>query len=245
MIFPFAVGTSVSQPDTGMDTTGGPPAGMVLIPGGEYMMGKDESGDSDPAHKVRVDTFYMDKYEVTNSEYLRFCTETDRTLPEYWGVDKYRCGPDFRDHPVVGVSQADAKAYAEWIGKRLPTEAEWEYAARGELVDKNYPFGDEADSAKANFKSKGTRPVGSYPPNGFGLYDMAGNVVEWVADSYDKDFYASSPEDNPTGPDKGKFGVIRGGGWHSGPYCNRVFFRNCLPKGWQDINVGFRCAWDQ
>ena len=141
----------------------------------------------------------------------------------------------------------DAGAFAEWIGGRLPTEAEWEYAARGGLEGKAYPWGDEIEPALANYArtgTTGTKTVGSHPPNGFGLNDMSGNVVEWVADRYDPAYYARSPKADPRGPEAGKHRVIRGGGWHSGPYCNRVYFRNALPANWVDISVGFRIAKD-
>jgi formylglycine-generating enzyme required for sulfatase activity len=221
---------------------------LVLIPGGECIMGKNGEGDHSPAHKMYIDSFLIDAHEVTNSQYFAFCQKTDRRLPEFWGMDGFHCGPGFPNHPVVGVSWSDAKEYAVWAGKRLPTEAEWEYAARGGLIGKNYPTGDDLDSTQANYtiqgKGKGTVPVGSYPPNGYGLYDMAGNVVEWVSDYYAEDYYSICPYENPIGPEKGKFRVIRGGGWHSGPSCNSVFFRNALPGGWVDFNVGFRCAKD-
>ncbi|UCC44292.1 MAG: formylglycine-generating enzyme family protein [Candidatus Zixiibacteriota bacterium] len=217
---------------------------MVLIPGGSFLMGNEKGFDTGPVHKVALDSFYLDAHEVTNAEYHEFCKATERKLPEFWGMEKYHCGPDFPDHPVVGVSWSDAKAYAEWADKRLPTEAEWEYAARGGVESENYPYGPETDSTKANFSSEGTVAVGSFPPNGFGLYDMSGNVVEWVADYYRQDYYESSPAANPQGPEKARFRVIRGGGWHSGPYCSRVYFRNALPANWVDFNVGFRCARD-
>lgn len=220
---------------------------MVLIPGGEFLMGSAGEGDHSPVHTVRIDSFYIDRLEVTNADYHAFCLETGRGLPEFWGMDSFRSGPAYPDHPVVGVSWFGAAAYAEWAGKRLPTEAEWEYAARGGLSGAAYPNGDELDPSDANYtKSERGGPVavGSYPPNGFGLHDVAGNVVEWVADWYSPDYYAVSPGANPAGPDDGKFRVIRGGGWHSGPGCNRVFFRNALPPNWLDMNVGFRCAMD-
>ncbi|KPJ60970.1 MAG: hypothetical protein AMJ46_04125 [Latescibacteria bacterium DG_63] len=218
-----------------------------MIPGGEFVMGSGTEGDHSPAHKVHIDSFYMDKYEVTNAQYLLFCKETGRKMPEFWGIDKFRCGPDFPDHPVIGVSSYDAEAYAEWCGKRLPTEAEWEYAARGGLEGKDFPSGDTIDSTLANCSRSGTGgtvPVGSYPANGFGLHDMAGNVCEWVSDYYDGEYYSRSPTDNPKGPETEKFRVIRGGGWHSGPHCSRVYFRNALRGSWIDFNVGFRCAKD-
>lgn len=226
--------------DTGCGT-------MILVPGGDFVMGSDNGGDHGPSHIVRLDTFYIDKYEVTNAQYHRFCLETGRSLPEFWDMDVFHCSMDHPDHPVTGVSWSDAVAYAEWCGKRLPTEAEWEYAARGGLSGRKYPNGDTLTTADANYtKSErgGTVPVGSYPANGFGIHDTAGNVTEWVADWYSADYYAVSPHANPKGPEKGKFRVIRGGGWHSGPSCNRVYFRNALPPNWLDFNVGFRCAKD-
>jgi formylglycine-generating enzyme required for sulfatase activity len=217
---------------------------MVLIPGGDFLMGRDGEANNSPAHEVRLDSFYIDEHEVTNAQYQRFCEETGRKLPEFWGMDAFRCGLDYPNHPVVGVSWADAKAYAEWAGKRLPTEAEWEYAARGGLENKVYPYGDELDETQANFKSDGTVPVMSYPPNGYGLYDMAGNVREWVADYYDEFYFGASPRENPRGPEKGTFKVVRDGGWHSGKGCLNVDDRICLPTYWVDFAVGFRCAKD-
>jgi iron(II)-dependent oxidoreductase len=220
---------------------------MVLIPGGAFAMGAKGEGDHSPHHEVSIGAFYIDRYEVTNAQYYEFCEASARRLPEFWGMEAFRSGPDYPEHPVVGISWYDARAYAEWAGKRLPTEAEWEYAARGGLTDKEYPHGDGIDSTTANFTKAelgGPVPVGSYPPNGFGLYDMAGNVVEWVADYYAGEYYSDSPFENPEGPEKGKFKVIRGGGWHSGPSCCRVFYRNALPANWRDFNVGFRCVKD-
>jgi iron(II)-dependent oxidoreductase len=247
LILAFDFGMSFSQSDQQPQKAIEAQAEMVLIPGGEFVMGKDDEGVCGPAHKVYIDSFYMDKHEVTNAQYLEFCTQTGRALPEFWGMKQFRSGPDFPNHPVTGISWSDAKAYAEWAGKRLPTEAEWEYAARGGLADMSYPHGDELDSAQANYTLadlEGTVAVGSFPPNGYGLHDMAGNVWEWVADYYDGEYYRKSPLENPAGPEDGKFKVIRGGGWHSGPYCNRVYYRNALPPNWVDFAVGFRCAKD-
>ena len=226
--------------------------GEVLIPGGEFLMGNASEGDHNPPHKVRVESFYMDKFEVTNFQYLKYCQETDARLPEFWGIDHFRSGPKYPDHPVVGIAYTEARAFAEWAGKRLPTEAEWEYAARGGLVGKKFPHGDELEPDMANYwlwdelrsSGKGLVPVGSYPPNGYGLHDMAGNVIEWVTDRYDAGYYKDSPFDNPQGPGKGRFRVIRGGGWHSGPSCVCVYYRNALPQNWRDFNVGFRCVRD-
>lgn len=219
---------------------------MVLVPGGEFLMGDDESSDAAPVHRVRVPPFHIDKTEVTNAEYLRFCEATTHPLPEFWGMDVFRSGPDFPNHPVVGVSWGDAVEYAAWRGARLPTEAEWEYAARGGLVRAEYAFGDSLRSdmyAPTGAVGKvGPSPVASFPPNGFGLHDMTGNVNEWVRDRYDPEYYRRSPVENPRGPASGTFRVFRGGGWHTGPGCTGVAFRNALRSNWLDFNLGFRCA---
>jgi len=217
---------------------------MVLIPAGEFQMGKDDEGDHAPLHSVRLSAFYLDAREVTNAEYLAFCQATDHRLPMFWTLDKFQSGPSFPNHPVVGVGSADAEAYADWAGKRLPTEAEWEYAARGGLQGQDFPGGAELDSTLANYSSQHALPVGSYPPNGYGLYDMAGNVREWVSDFYDPDYYRKSPVENPRGPDKAAYRVVRGGGWFSGKYCQKIFLRVALPVQWVDFNIGFRCARD-
>jgi len=246
-ILALGITTSFSQSSEEPQKAGQTQAEVVLIPGGEFLMGKGEEGDCSPVHKVFVDSFYMDKYEVTNSQYAKFCEETGRQLPEFWGMKEFNSGADFPNHPVIGISWVDARDYADWAGKRLPTEAEWEYASKGGLVGKNYPNGDELDSTFANYSLAGvdaTAPVGSYPPNGYGLHNMAGNVWEWVADYYDGDYYAASPVTNPGGPEDGKFKVIRGGGWHSGPGCNRVYYRSALQSNWVDFAVGFRCVKD-
>jgi iron(II)-dependent oxidoreductase len=220
---------------------------LILIPAGEFLMGSDSDGDHNPAHNVYIDSFYIDKYEVTNAQYLEFCEATDHKLPQFWGKDEFRSGPGYPDHPVIGLSWRDAAEYAKWRGKRLPTEAEWEYAARGGLVGKKYPNGDTLDPSHGNHSKSelgGPMAVGSYAANGYGLHDMQGNVLEWVQDYYEADYYSSSPTSNPKGPEAGRFRIMRGGGWYSGPYCNQVHFRNALPENWVDFNLGFRCAKD-
>jgi formylglycine-generating enzyme required for sulfatase activity len=224
-----------------------PTEGMALIPAGTFVMGAEDDLADNPPHEVSVGAFYMDLREVTNAEYLEYCRATGALVPEFWGMEAFHSGSDFPEHPVVGVSWREATAYAEWRGKRLPTEAEWEYAARGGLSGEGYPNGatltpEDANSAASRLG--GTVPVGIYPPNGYGLYDMAGNVAEWVADRYGAGYYRVGPRDNPRGPEEGRFRVFRGGGWHSGPNCNRVSYRNALPANWRDFNVGFRCVMD-
>jgi formylglycine-generating enzyme required for sulfatase activity len=223
------------------------PAELILIPGGDFLMGANSEGDHSPVHLVRLDAFYMDRYEVTNAQYLSFCRATGHRVPEFWGMSGFRSGPEYPNHPVVGVSWRDAADYAAWCGKRLPTEAEWEYAARGGVGGLDFPNGDSLQPSDGNYNKSnqgGAVAVGSYRANGFGLHDMQGNVVEWVADFYDAEYYASSPTDNPQGPERGRFRVIRGGGWHSGASCNKVYYRNALPPNWVDFGVGFRCAAD-
>ena len=223
---------------------------MSFIPGGEFLMGIDSERSSDfsPAHQVTIDSFYMDKHEVTNAEYKAFCEATGYKLPEFWNIESFRCGDSFPDFPVVGVNWYDAMRYANWAGKRLPTEAEWEYAARGGLTGKDYPTGDTVGRIEEK-KQPGewiNRIVkaGLFEPNGFGLYDMDGNVWEWVLDNYDGQYYENSPLDNPQGPAQGSNKVIRGGSWHSGPMCKRVYYRKNLPSNWIDFAVGFRCVKD-
>jgi iron(II)-dependent oxidoreductase len=225
-----------------------PESDMVLIRAGEFMMGKNtrEPTDWQPEHKVQLDEFYMDKYEVTNRQYYKFCKETNSPLPEFWESPQFKCSMEYPEHPVVGVNFTDAVRYAYWAGKRLPTEAEWEYAARGGLSGSDFPWGDQIDSTVCNYgrRYKSTLKVGSFKPNGYGLYDMSGNVWEWTSDNYGDDYYSDSPPQNPVGPSRGRFKVIRGGSWHSGAMCVQVYYRNGLPSNWIDFAVGFRCAKD-
>ncbi|MBC8367101.1 SUMF1/EgtB/PvdO family nonheme iron enzyme [bacterium] len=219
------------------------PDGMAYIPGGVFNMGREGSNDASPVHVVEVSAFYMDVHEVTCAEYKVFCDSTGHRLPEFWGSEKYHCGEDYPDHAVVGVSRNDAAMYAKWAGKRIPSEAEWEFAARGGSKDWVYPCGAEMEEHQANFRKKsGLQAVKLYEPNGYGLYDMGGNVWEWVGDYYDPNYYSESPRENPRGPESGSLVVIRGGGWYSGPGCLRVDGRGALSPGWVDFAVGFRCA---
>src|SRR5262245_32092940 len=183
---------------------------LVLIPSGEFLMGCETGYPAErPVHRVLVDAFYLSKYPVTNAQYARFIQETGHRVPylddrrvqrENWNPDTRTYPTGRADHPVVLVSWKDAQAYCQWAGGRLPTEAEWERAARGGLARKLYPWGDEIDPSLANCDNReGTTPVGSYPASGYGLYDMAGNVWEWVADWYDAKYYQSAPLTNPLG----------------------------------------------
>ena len=186
---------------------------VALIPAGEFQMGGSDSDaevDEHPVHTVDVEAFYIDKYEVTNAQYKKFVDANPQwqkdNIPRnlhngkylrFWRGNTYHLSKE--NHPVVYVSWYAAMAYAKWAGKRLPTEAEWEKAARGGVVGIKYPWGDLIDSTKANYgRAVGkTMPVGSYPPNDYGLYDMVGNVMEWCLDAYDEEFYSHSPLHNP------------------------------------------------
>jgi len=191
---------------------------LSKIPGGEYLMG-DAAGDGDsdeiPVHKVILDEFYISKNEVTFEEFDRFCEMTGRKIPDDsgWGRGKM---------PVINVTWGEAVAYCVWLSEktgrkyRLPTEAEWEKAARGGLAGK-YPFVGVPGAEKANYANIISKPsvVRSYPPTGYGLFDMAGNVWEWCYDWYGERFYTAAPQYNPKGPQSGKYRVLRGGGWGS------------------------------
>jgi formylglycine-generating enzyme required for sulfatase activity len=208
---------------------------MLLIPAGEFLMGSTEAEidryeaeaeesnarrwftDEAPQHTVYLDAYYIDRYEVTNAQYRKFVEEAVYREPRYWDSGGRRHRFELPDQPVIGVSWDDAVAYAEWAGKRLPTEAEWEKAARG-TDGRRYPWGDVFDSDQCNAhlrRSLGTQPVGSYPSGAspYGLLDMAGNVWEWCADWYGSDYYTKSPYKNPQGPQTGDERVLRGGAW--------------------------------
>ena len=227
---------------------------MALIPAGEFLMGDafdERYGDERPQHRVYIDAFMIDTYEVTNAQYKAFCDATERSYPSDpgWGGDYADYFLSKQDFPVVNVSWLDASAYALWAGKRLPTEAEWEKAARGGLEGKRYPWGDAITQDDANYAGVGARdvwnytsPVGSFSPNGYGLYDMAGNVWEWCADWYDFGYYGSSPGSNPTGPATGSFRVLRGGSWNDDTNNVRVATRDDNNPSNRDDNNGFRCA---
>lgn len=225
-------------------------SGMVLVPGGTFQMGKpsENGANYSPRHTVTVDSFMMDKHPVTNEKYMLFCTKAGHRLPEFWNVDLFRSGEEYLNYPVIGVSWADAMKYAQWAGKRLPTEAEWEYAARGGLAEHEFPDGNEWKYPRLkNDPGQWTNQimeVGLREANGFGLFDMADNVWELVADRYADDYYDYSPVENPTGPAKGSNVVIRGGSWHSGAMCKKVYYRKGIPNSWIDFGVGFRCAKD-
>ncbi|MDF0674093.1 MAG: SUMF1/EgtB/PvdO family nonheme iron enzyme [Nitrospira sp.] len=227
-------------------------APMVLVPAGEFWMGTpDGEGNKDehPRHRVHVDAFYIDQYEVTTARYARFFQETNQDAPKYWSD---RVPKQHAHKPVVGVHWGDATDYCAWAGKRLPTEAEWEKASRG-TDERRYPWGNEPPSEqranfhKTEFQNYGVlTDVGSFEEgkSSSSVYDMAGNVGEWVADGYDENYYSKSPVRNPKGPPTEVFGVVRGGSWGNRPYGIRSAFRNRNLSTNRNDDVGFRCAQD-
>ncbi len=222
-------------------------ADMVYIPAGSFTMGSDlpdAPADAQPAHTVDLDAFWIDRDEVTNQEYKVFLDATEHRLPQAWN-GKYPAGRD--DMPVAGVSWADAAAYCSSVGKRLPTEAEWEKAARG-TDGRTWPWGNEWDAARANAEAQdGTafRPVGTYP-NGaspYGVLNMAGEVWEWVQDWYAAQYYTLKVLRNPSGPGLGDFKVARGGSLIDARALVRTFARlGIYPPDFPGIDVGVRCA---
>ena len=253
--FVFSIGVSAQKKENP----------LILIPGGTFTMGNEKRApDERPTHKVYLDAYYISKFEVTNAEYYEFwlslqtnnsknTQETPQHTPENFTHlphigDWPERATKFPDHPVVGVSWHDAKAYAEWKGMRLPTEAEWEKAARG-YTDRTWPWGN-AIKPHANTSDKNDgyenriAPVGSFPKGKsyFGVMDMAGNVWEWTADWYSDVYYFHSPKKNPTGPTVGSWRVIRGGSWiDTLPRCSTTFRYYFYPT-LKTSSVGFRVA---
>jgi len=263
---------------------------MVLVPTGEFRMGAPAGSgglpDEQPERAVLLSAFYIDRFEVTNEAYFLFVSMSGHRMPEnsnpaatLW-KDR-RPMPGIERHPVVNVSWTDADAYCRWAGKRLPTEAEWEKAARG-TDGRRYPWGDQWDVLLANSasywagrtvqfdsgadweafwvkgegaqiaKEKGlngevlTMPVGSFPGSTsvYGLFDMAGNVAEWVQDWYDPNYYPSGPLTNPTGPPRGAIKSMRGGSWLKPAVSLRTSDRDWGTIDSRPSGTGFRCAQD-
>ena len=252
---------------------------MILIPEGKFVMGRDADQafasclvlydpyhdlmecalswfeDEEPIHTVHLDDYYIDKYEVTNAEYQACVEDGVCVQPEKFSSysrDEYFGNPEYGNYPVIYVNWYDAKSYCEWRGARLPTEAEWEKAARG-TDGRIYPWGDSFDGTAGNFcnpeigdnRYSDTAPVGSFPEDTspYGVMDMAGNVFEWIADWYEYDYYDSSPSEDPQGPTDGKQRVMKSCNW-SCVYTSSIHASDrfwAFPDYKWDM-YGFRCA---
>lgn len=228
----------------------------VKIHSGSFMMGGG-NGDFDerPSHEVNIRSFSIDRFEVTNAQY-QSCVSAGRCTPAHYndgkcliwtgkGFKPVNVPVQYRDSlfPAVCVTWRQAGEYCGFRGMRLPTEAEWEYAARSGGQSR-YSWGDGAPSlSKCTMYGQGKlKRVESYSPNAFGLYDMTGNAWEWTSDYYQKDYYTVSPKDNPNGPDVGLYRVIRGGGWYSGADQLRCSNRQWFSPDYAEASIGFRCA---
>ena len=250
-----------SNSQTG-EITGQDGAPMVLIPAGPFPMGvppgdRDGGRDEYPRHEVTLDSFYIDKFEVTNGRYIEFVRATSHRIPQHpkdvsrnlW--QKSLMPESVTDRPVVNVDWYDAQTYCQWAGKRLPTEAEWEKAARGG-DNRRFPWGNVEPTAKhLNYNQrwigeKTLMPVGSYElgKSPYGIYDMAGNVWEWVHDWYDDHYYEKSPAKNPPGPETGSDKVLRSSGWQVETPLVRIFTRVKSDPLIRNESTGFRCAMD-
>jgi formylglycine-generating enzyme required for sulfatase activity len=236
-------------------------ARMILVPAGSFPMGvpkgdRDGGRDEYPRHEVALGHYYIDIYEVTHGRYAEFVKATGHRTPENPKYPKRtlwndRLSDSLAERPVINVDWHDADAYCRWAGKRLPTEAEWEKAARG-TDDRRFPWGNVEPTHKhLNFNQqwqgeKTLMPVGSYEAgkSPFGAYDMAGNVWEWVADWYDPLYYEKSPAANPKGPDTGTYKVLRSSGWSVETPLVRLFTRVKSDPTNRNDSTGFRCAAD-
>ncbi|CAG9045811.1 Serine/threonine-protein kinase Pkn1 [Chlamydia abortus] len=231
---------------------------MVFIEGGAFIRGSREGQrDEHPVHEIFLQSFFLDIHPVTNEQFVRYLecsgSEQDKYYNELIRLKDSRIQrrsgklviePGYAKHPVVGVTWYGASGYAAWVGKRLPTEAEWEIAAYGGVAQQRYPCGEEIDKSLANFFSSDTTAVMSYPANAYGLYDMAGNVYEWCEDWYSYDFYELSAQEShaPQGPAQGVYRVLRGGCWKSLKDDLRCAHRHRNNPGAVNSTYGFRCA---
>jgi iron(II)-dependent oxidoreductase len=227
---------------------------LVHIAAGGFTMGRTKLTSDDktnmrphallddrPARTVWVDAFDIDPREVTNERYAQFARATSRPLPYHWRNGTYPEGA--AELPVFNVNWRDAADFCAWDGKRLPTEAEWERAARGGVEGAEFPNGPSINAKLARFNVEtGPVAVGSFAANAFGLFDMAGNVSEWCADWFEREYYKKGEDRNPKGPAEGLYKVIRGGAWSDSAPRLTVYFRNWVRPEQRSPNIGFRCV---
>ena len=256
------------------------PPDLARIPAGDFLMGSsDAEEDERPVHRVYVSEYFIGRFPVTQDEYAQFVHATGYSPPSIRGLPLIASGgrdglfkglaapyvwedgqppAGHGSHPVVLLRYDDALAYCQWLSEgltrivRVPTEAEWEKAARGGVEGQRYPWGNDIDPSRCNFladplskRQHGTRPTGTYPPNQYGLCDMAGNVWEWVSDWYTSDYYASSDVRDPRGPESGNMRIVRGGSWvNENVGMLRCAYRHKVPPDTYAYSVGFRivCA---
>jgi len=221
---------------------------MVRIPEGWFLMGSDSGQDNErPIHRVWVDAFELAACQVTNSGYAQFLASTHHRKPLHWDDPVF----SHPEQPVVAPSWFDAQAYCKWLTERtgrhyrLPTEAEWECAARAGLEQKLYPWGDAPLESLANYSARwkhAPEPVGRAEQNAFGLFDIGANVHEWCADCFDPSYYLVSPDRNPQGPPEGTRRASRGGSWRHATKVSRCAARSSIPPDFQYADYGFRVA---
>ena len=221
---------------------------LILIPQTTFLMGSDAGQDCErPIHSVTVDAFLLASTQATNAEYGRFLRATSVLPPPFWSDLNF----NHPQQPVTGVSWFEAARYCEWLSSqvgrafRLPTEAEWECAARGGLAQKNFPWGDDPPQSLPDYATRwqtGPEPVARYAPNAFGLYDICDNVHEWCSDWYDPNYYAASLGHNPQGPASGQRKASRGGSWRHHIKVARCSARSSIPPEFQYADYGFRVA---
>lgn len=221
---------------------------MVSIPAGRLAMGCDNGRDDEkPVHCVWIDGFELAARQVTRAEYACFLAATGRPAPPFWNDAHFQDS----EQPVVGPSWFDAVAFCDWLGgvtgwkHRLPTEAEWERAARGGIEGRLYPWGEASPESLPDYARRwkdGPEPVGRYAPNPYGLFNMGDNVHEWCSDWYDARYYEYSPERNPQGPDHGNRRASRGGSWRHHIKASRCSARSSIPPEFKYADYGFRIA---
>jgi formylglycine-generating enzyme len=224
--------------------------GMVTIPAGWFLMGSETGQDNErPVHRVWVDAFQLGAYQVTNYEYTRFLADSNTAPPALWNDANL----NHPRQPVVSISWFEAAQYCEWLssflGKqcRLPTEAEWERAARGGLEGKLYPWGDSLPQSRPDYERRwksGPEQVATQAASAYRLYDVGENVHEWCSDWYQPDYYEHSPQRNPKGPDSGERKASRGGSWRHHVKISRCAARSSIPPNFQYADYGFRVACD-
>jgi formylglycine-generating enzyme len=221
---------------------------LVSIPEGWFLMGSESGQDCErPVHRIWVDAFLLAATQVTNSEYERFVNSTPSAAPPFWNDENF----NIPQQPVAGVSWFDADGYCQWLAKQtgrayqLPSEAEWERAARADLEQKYFPWGDDPPQSLPDYATRwqtGPEAVARYAPNAFGLYNICDNVHEWCSDFYDPNYYASSPDRNPRGPEQGTRRASRGGSWRHHVKVARCSARSSIPPDFRYADYGFRVA---